>query len=240
MYANMGIRMPARRTFALSLALATALVTSPSFAQDEGADYYDGAYEPAPLPPIPDAQVAQAGPAQIVGYSIEEREAWLAECRDRVGYDNGVGGAIIGGVIGGVAGNRIAGRGNRTVGTVVGAGVGAVAGAAIDKAEDRGAARGYCEDYLDRYEAFYANGGARYGYPAAGYGTAGVGAYPYAAPYSGRVMWLPVVVKKRRLAGCDCAQEQVIEQEVVRPAPAKRVIRYRRSVSQTGKYTKSN
>lgn len=227
--------MPVRYTLAaLGLVAAASLVSTPAFAEGGDEDYYE---TPA-LPPVPDARMAHAGP--IVGYSVEAREGWLAECRDRYDDDDGVGGAIIGGVIGGVAGNRIAGRGNRTIGTVVGAGVGAVAGAAIDKAEDRGEARDFCEDYLDRYEASYANGAAGYGHGYAGsaYGYHG-GAYgsPYA---SGRVMWVPVVIKGGCKPKCGCKTERVVEEYVVeRPAPARRVIRDKRVPIAPTKYTKT-
>lgn len=232
--------MPVRHTLAVSLAAVASLVATPAFAEGGDQDYYEESEAPA-LPAIPDARSAQAGP--IVGYSVEAREGWLAECRDRYDNDDGVGGAIIGGVIGGVAGNRIAGRGNRTVGTVVGAGVGAVAGAAIDKAEDRGQARDFCEDYLDRYEASYANGGAQHGYDGhhgAAYGYQG-GSYGYQGGYpSGRVMWVPVVIKGGCKPKCGCGKREVVEEYVVeeRPAPARRVIQKRVPIAPT-KYTKT-
>lgn len=200
---------------ALGLA-AAALTATPAFAEGGG---YGG--HAAALPPIPDGPHGAPGP--VAGYSVEERENWLAECRDRVrGDDNGVGGAVIGGVIGGIAGNRIAGRGNRVVGTVVGAGVGAVAGAAIDRAEDRGRTADFCEDYLDRYEASFAGAGGGYAY--GGYGHPGAYApqgYPY---YAGRVMWVPVKIS----GGCNCdckPKERVVEEWIEQPAPpARRVI----------------
>ena len=160
------------------------LVSGAAMAQDgggwrNGSWYGDGAPRAAPpapmgddrdMPPAPDRgpppfrhdegrwdgeRVAQPG-----------RDAWLADCRSRVGSrDNGVGGAVIGGVVGGVAGNRIAGRGNRVVGTVGGAALGAVAGSAIDRAEDRGRNRDECEAYLDDYYARYAAGEYDRGYP---------------------------------------------------------------------------
>jgi uncharacterized protein YcfJ len=216
--------MPVRHTLAALVLLASALVARPALA--EGGDAY-----PAALPPIPDGPHAAPGP--VAGYSVEQRDHWLAECRDRVGDDDGVGGAVIGGVIGGVAGNRIAGRGNRVVGTVVGAGVGAVAGAAIDRAEDRGEAADFCETYLDRYEASFAGAGAGYAY--GGYGPGAYG-YPY---YAGRVMWVPV-----RISGgcCNCKpRERVVEEWVDEPAPppARRVIRDKRIKLQPSKYVKT-
>ena len=101
-----------------------------------------------------------------------DREAWLAECRNRLAtYDETdrgkVLGAVVGGAIGGVAGNRIAGDGNRVLGTVVGAGIGAVAGSAVgDSVDDarRGAASPYgeCEAYLDDYMESAAAGELRH------------------------------------------------------------------------------
>ena len=125
-------------------------------------------------------------PAPRFAYSLEEREAWLAECRDRLGHDDGVGGAVIGGLLGGLAGNRIAGRGNRTVGTVAGAVVGAAAGMAIDKAEDRGRARDECLAYLEQYEAGYGQTAA-YGQPGYGYGP-------------GYVTYVPVMMVPMQMA----------------------------------------
>ncbi|GGZ05030.1 glycine zipper 2TM domain-containing protein [Novosphingobium colocasiae] len=128
-------------------------------------------------PPMP---APMSGPQQhYAPYDSAARDAWLADCRQRLSSrDNGVGGALIGGAVGALAGNRIAGRGNRTVGTIAGAAVGAVAGTVIDKAEDRGRNRDECEAYLDDYYARYTQPG--YGYPGYGYGyPAGYG-YGYA------------------------------------------------------------
>jgi len=163
---------------------------------------------------------------------IPGRDAWLAECRRRVGArDNGVGGAIIGGLIGGFAGNRIAGRGNRTVGTVAGAAVGAVTGMAIDKAEDRN--RDECETYLDDYYASYANGwgggwnGAypyghgAYGhaYPAMARGGDGCCGHAMAMP-SGPYMMVPVMTMPRGEPKCT----ETVEYVEVPSTPARRVI----------------
>jgi len=225
--------MPVRHTLAAIGLLTGALTATPAFA--EGG--YDGP-EPAALPPIPDGPQDARGP--VAGYSVEERDNWLAQCRDRMrGDDDGVGGAVIGGVIGGIAGNRIAGRGNRVVGTVVGAGVGAVAGAAIDRAEDRGRTADFCEDYLDRYEASFAGAGGGYAY-GGDYSHQGAhgaqGGYPY---YAGRVMWVPV-----KISGgcCNCKpKERIVEEWVDEPAPppARRVIRDKRVKIQPTKYVKT-
>lgn len=225
--------MSVRHTLAaIGLVTAASLIATPALA--EGGDTYDEAYEAQGLPPIPDARSSQAG--SIVPYSVEARDGWLAQCRDSVGYDNGVGGLAIGAVAGGIAGNRIAGRGNRTIGTVAGAAVGVVAGAAIDKAEDRGPARDFCEDYLDRYEASVASGAAAYGH---GYQGA---EYGYGAAYtSGRVMWVPVVIKGGCKPECGCGKrERIVEEYVEVPArPARRVIPSKRVPIAPTKYVKT-
>jgi len=122
-----------------------------------------------------------ASPDGRLGYTLAEREAWLADCRVLMagagGYssyndyyrddaDGGLIGGLLGAVAGGFAGNRIA-DGDRLAGTLIGAGVGGIAGAVIgslvdgdggDRRESREidanelyAAR-YCEAYLRRYE----------------------------------------------------------------------------------------
>lgn len=122
-----------------------------------------------------------ASPDGRLGYTLAEREAWLADCRvlmaNAGGYydyddyyrddaDGGLIGGLLGAVAGGFAGNRIA-DGDRLAGTLIGAGVGGIAGAVIGSlvdgdggdsrdgreidANELYAAR-YCEAYLRRYE----------------------------------------------------------------------------------------
>lgn len=120
--------------------------------------------------------------APRLGYSNEQREAWLSDCRivmrgdegyhDDSRYEDeddngGLLGGLLGAVVGGVAGNRIGGSGDRLAGTLIGAGIGGIAGAVIgsaiggedddrgyDEREANGAWAGdYCEAYLRRYEA---------------------------------------------------------------------------------------
>lgn len=156
------------------------------------------------------------------------REAWLEDCRRRLGHrDSGLGGAAIGGVIGGVAGNRIAGKGHRTAGTIAGAAVGAAAGMAIDKAEDRGS-RDECEAYLEDY---YARAGAGYGYPS-GYGYQG--GYPgYAYPGYGYaagccqqpMMMVPIYRQPVGEPECTETVEYEYIDEPVRAAPPRPVKR---------------
>ncbi|MGB7373531.1 glycine zipper 2TM domain-containing protein [Pontixanthobacter sp.] len=98
-----------------------------------------------------------------------DREAWLAECRDRVGGgqrrdSNGdVIGGLVGAAAGGLIGNRIAGRGDRLGGTLIGAGVGGLAGLAVGNAIDRGnrADRDETAQYCEEYLAYYSNGYAQ-------------------------------------------------------------------------------
>ena len=106
------------------------------------------------------------GGGQLVSF---DREAWLAECRARVGtYEESdrarLIGTVVGAAAGGLIGNRVAGSGNRLGGTAIGAGTGAVAGSvagdAIDDREDARRYRagygddgGYCAAYLDDYLA---------------------------------------------------------------------------------------
>ncbi len=134
--------------------------------------------EPMRLPEREEYRSAAMAPLPNPG-----REAWLADCRQRVSsHDRGLGGAAIGGVVGGVAGNRLAGRGNRTVGTLAGAAVGAAAGAVIDRAEDAGRNRDECEAYLDDYYARYQ--APTYGAPHGGYAYAPGYAYGYQQSYA--------------------------------------------------------
>ncbi|MFT4053210.1 MAG: glycine zipper 2TM domain-containing protein [Novosphingobium sp.] len=191
------MRLPLHAVVVATLSLAA----SPALAHDEpdGRPYaYDRGYD---------------------GRGYDPREAWLADCRQRLSSrDSGVGGAVIGGVVGAVAGNRIAGRGNRTVGTVAGAAVGAVAGAAIDKAEDRGRNRDECEAYLDDYYARYERGG---GYP----GPAQQGYYPaYGYPVQGCCMAQPMMMVPVAQPKQNCTETVEYVYEDVPVRPARRVI----------------
>jgi uncharacterized protein YcfJ len=187
---------------ALAAAAGMACLTSSglAFAQDE-AGWRDGRWHGTPsvredVRPAPHEHAPPAIYAPVTSAPLANpgREAWLADCRQRVSArDRGVGGAVIGGLVGGVAGNRIAGRGNRAVGTLAGAAVGAAAGAVIDKAEDSGRIRDECEAYLDDYYARYqAPGNDRpyaaapayaYGYPQGyAYGCCGTPVMMVPAP----------------------------------------------------------
>ena len=135
-----------RLRFIAALAASAAVlgVAAPASAHEM---HHQGGYMPAPGG-YPGAQQAPAD------YDPRERDAWLAECHDRIGSGGGVG-AVIGGLVGGVAGNRIAGRDDRLLGTVVGAVGGAVAGAVIDRSISRSRSRDRCEAMLDDYAVNY-------------------------------------------------------------------------------------
>jgi len=149
----MRLRHPALLT---GLALASLSFASPALADQPAAAVADAEGRvfsdslPVDTRPVWKGDQRMALPAQPVADRSaydRARADWLTECRRRMSYDNGLGGAAIGGIAGGLLGNRIAGRGNRTVGTIAGAAVGAVAGMAIDKGEDKNRARDYCESY---------------------------------------------------------------------------------------------
>lgn len=191
------------------LVCAAACAPAPAFAHQSHAS--DG-YRDAPH----------------AGYDGPARDAWLADCRQKIAHrDNGIGGALIGGAVGGLAGNRLAGKSNRTVGTVAGAAVGAVAGMAIDKAEDR-RDRDECEAYLDSYYASYAGGG--YGYAAYGYGGYGPAGgyqaygYPtYAHGYNQGCCGAPMMAVPVQQSEPECTETETVEY-IDEPAPARRVI----------------
>ena len=157
-----------------------------------------------------------------------DRDAWLADCRDRTrGADRRERGGIIGGLLGaiggGVAGNRIA-DGERLAGTLIGAGVGGLAGLAIGTAIGAVAGReraDECELYLDRYLS-----GPAYGHPGYGYGYA----YPaYTMTYVPVTVAVPqraVVREYVTTEWVDVPQttRTVVETKIIRqPAPTKRV-----------------
>lgn len=183
-------------------------------------------HSPIAQPPMAQPQMAhpQMVPAAMdsrqmtgaprLGYSPQQRDAWLAECHanhaPRERRQGGLLGGFLGAVLGGVAGNRIA-DGARLGGTLLGAGVGGLAGAAvgtaIDRADERRDARredaalAYCEDYLGRYES------GAYAQPGYGYGMMAV-----------PVMMVPVAMQQARphVHGPEC--EEIEEwDEVVAP-----------------------
>lgn len=191
-----------------------------------------------------------ASPDGRLGYTLAEREAWLADCRlvmsrgsygyyeDRGGDGDLVGG-LLGAVVGGVAGNRIGGRGDRLLGTVIGAGVGGIAGAVIGDAVDGDGRREanadeiyaarYCDAYLRRYEM----GG-------------GAGFYGQAQPVMmvqmvGAPMHGPMHGQRGHRHGPQCTttvREEWVEVEAPAPQrPARRVIAPRPQPEPAGKLT---
>lgn len=190
------------RLYAAVLA-ATSLAAAPALAHPH--DRID------PRGPDRDDQRGYDDGPQYGGYDHYARDAWLADCRQRISSrDSGVGGAVIGGVVGAVAGNRIAGRGNRTVGTLAGAAVGAAAGTVIDRAEDSGRNRDECEAYLDDYYARYTQGAGYAGYPQQAYYPA----YGYGYPAQQPIM-VPAAQTEPQ---CTETVEYVYEDVPVRPA----------------------
>lgn len=144
-------------------------------ASYSGASHPADAYPAANQTPYPVYQGSYAytaaprsgylpGGGQLVSF---DREAWLAECRARVGtYEDSdrarLIGTLVGAAAGGVIGNRVAGSGDRLVGTLIGAGTGAAAGSLVgDAIDDRndtnryayGDDGGYCAAYLNDYLA---------------------------------------------------------------------------------------
>lgn len=191
-------------------AMLTVLAAGPALAHEDHG--HGRAEHAAPYVPYEDTGEHR--------FDSPSRDAWLADCRQRLSArDSSAGGAVIGGVAGGIAGNRIAGRGNRIVGTAVGAAAGAAVGAAIDQAGDARRNRDACEAYLDDYYARYSQVGyyQPYGYPQ-GYG--------YAAPAYGccmapqPAMMVPVTAE----AQCTETVEYVYEDVPARPASRKRYI----------------
>jgi hypothetical protein len=135
-------------------------------------------YAPAPATypaPYPGGPV-YAAPYPAYGYGDSapafDRDAWLADCHDRIrGVDRadraGVIGGLLGAVAGGVIGNR-AWDSHRLAATLLGAGVGGLAGVAIGAAigaADERHRDDECAYYLDRAMAGgYPQGGYAYGY----------------------------------------------------------------------------
>lgn len=204
---------------------ALTLAASPALAQDYPPDYPARSYPAQSYPGGPDPR--DTGGYYSQGYRSDHydgrdpRDAWLADCRQRLSSrDSGLDGALIGGAVGGLAGNRLAGRGNRTVGTVAGAAIGAAAGAVIDKAEDSRRNRDECEAYLDDYYARYERGA----YPQQGY-------YPsYGYPAQGCCMAQPMMMVPAQRAEPNCTETVEYVYEDVPVRPARRVIPRRSKV----------
>ena len=139
-----------------------------------------------------------------------DRNAWLADCRERIrGVDRKDRAGVIGGLLGAVAGGLIGNRvwdSQRLGGTLLGAGLGGLAGAAagsaIGAAGDR-RSDDECAHYLDRHMA---SGHPGYGHPGYGYG------YGYGYP---AVAYVPVMVQVPQRA---VVREYVTEEWIDVPA----------------------
>lgn len=184
--------------------------TAPPIRSDHANGYPDH-YRQAPYPgSYPGAYPGQY-PYPMAHHSAPQhfdREAWLADCRERIrGVDRkdrgGVIGGLLGAVAGGVIGNRAWGS-ERLAGTLLGAGVGGLAGIAIGAAVGAAGERrreDECAWHLDRHMASFPQGPA-YGYPSYGYG------YP-------AIAYVPVLVQVPQRA---IVREYVTEEWVDGPA----------------------
>jgi len=205
------MRLPAFTRLAVMTGLSLLAAAAPALASEPAPAMPAYAPPPPPPPPLPNGVANPAATAWE-----QQRQAWFAECRRRIG-DNGTGGAIIGGVVGAVAGHEIAGHHDKAFGTVAGAAVGAVAGAAIDRAEDRAAVQDYCSATM---QATF----------VPGFGASMLsGPYGYAGNYGGPMMMVPVTMVPAPKPECHETEtvEYVTTYEPVRhrriPARAKRV-----------------
>lgn len=205
-----------RSAVTAALCGATIVCAQPVIAHEHGDGHYERHHEYRDYEPRYQQPGSRMDPAT--------RDAWLADCRERIGRrDNGLGGALIGGVVGGFAGNRIAGKHHRTTGTIAGAAVGAAAGMAIDKAEDSGRARDECEAYLADYEARYSQQHYGYGYGQHGYAQP-YPAYGYGGACCQPMMMVPIMQMPRGEPECTETVEYVYEDVPVRRVvPQKRV-----------------
>lgn len=196
---------------------------------EAGAPYARHHYPAAGLPPVPS-----------VGYTEEDRRAWLDDCRAEYygegERDGGIIGGILGAVTGGIIGNRVA-DGERLGGTLLGAGVGGLAGlaigAAIGAATDREEID-ECEAYLRRYESGYRHGWPKHPYPY-GYPTHG---YP--------VMMVPVKIETRYVYSepirheKDIVVEEWIEEDVVETKIVSQPTKYVKPKAEKGKTVRSS
>lgn len=197
------------------------------YEDDYGDGYAGNAALPPPPPlerhhPLPEHEISHGyrvhappypGAYAASGYAPPlpprfDRDAWLAQCNDRIrGVARkdraGVIGGLLGGIAGGVVGNR-AWDSERLAGTLLGAGIGGLAGVAIGSAIGAAGERrreDECAWHLDRHMASFPQGPA-YGYPSYGYG------YP-------AIAYVPVLVQVPQRA---IVREYVTEEWVDGPA----------------------
>jgi len=167
---------------------------------------------PAPYPAAPPRHAYHAAsglpPVASVGYTRDERDQWLRECRQAYEGARKQGTGIVGGILGAIGGGLLGheitdgSRTRRIGGTLIGAGVGGLVGlalgAAIGGAFDK-KKMDECEGYLERYQGggYLPGPEAGFGYgwqqrlaPAYGYGGYATvmvpvqvgGGYTYSAP----------------------------------------------------------
>ncbi|WP_305097571.1 hypothetical protein [Croceibacterium aestuarii] len=183
--------------------------------------YGEAQYAP---PPAQYPAVQGLPPVPSVGYTRDQREAWLADCRQQYYGPKKKNGGIIGGLLGmvggGIAGHELTDgpRTRRIGGTLIGAGVGGLVGAAIGSAIGAAADRedmDECEAYLSHYTGGYGLGpmpaapaygpGYGYGYGYGGYVTIMVPVpmqptYIYTAPTRHETRYVTEEVVEERIA----------------------------------------
>jgi hypothetical protein len=189
------------------------------------------AYAPPPGAYVPGQSYYAAYPGYAPGYEPGygyppplpaqfDRDAWLADCHDRIrGVDRedraSVIGGLLGAITGGVIGNRVADS-NRLAGTLIGAGVGGIAGLAIGTAIGAASERRRDDDcalYLDRYMAGGYGGPAYPGHGYPGYGYGGYALVPVMVAIPQRQVVRETVTE-------EWVEEPVRRRSVARPAPA--------------------
>lgn len=201
---------------------------APYPVQHHAAPQYPASY--GGLPPVPS-----------VGYTRDEREAWLAQCRQQYFGEGkrtgGLLGGLLGAVGGGVAGHELVdGSSRRRLGgTLIGAGIGGILGAGIGAAIGASADRrkiDECEAYLNQY-----TGGRGPGPVAPAYGPG----YGYGYAYAYPVMMVPVQVQAPYVYTAPTRHEtkyvveEIVEEKVVVPRRSKYV---KSAPAPTTKYVK--
>lgn len=216
---------------------APAPIAQPVAEREEEVIIYETARETAGLPSpsetTPPAHPPYYGhghaPHAVPAYHpssppVFDRDAWLADCRDRIrGMNRDDRARVIGGLLGAAAGGVIGNRAwdsQRLAGTLLGAGVGGIAGLAIGSAIAAAGDRrreDECAWHLDRYLAgpYTAPAAAWGGYPAYGYGHGYGYGYGYGYP---AVTYVPVLVQVPQRA---VVREYVTEEWVDEPLPTR-------------------
>lgn len=206
-------------------------------APHHAAPHHTAPHHAAPMhhaPAPPHAGMQHHAPAYAPPQPTFDRDAWLDDCRDRLGGDRRGDGGIIGGLLGAVAGGVIGNRvydSERLAGTLIGAGVGGLAGLAIGSVisgSGRDRDLDECEAYLERWE-YQQRGGA---YPARGYDQG------YYQPYGYTLVPVTVAVPQRAVVREYVTTEVYTDHEEVivettthyAPAPAPRPVKRQRYI----------